>query len=139
MIERKKGGVLMVSSMFSFVPSPVFGTYCATKFFVRGFSDSLRAELAPLGISVTQLCPGPVKTPFLEIASTERAQMRNPSLVEITVETCVRQALQGFEKGRAIVVPGFLMKLGYVFYRLTPEWFMKLLLIPMGKVARKIY
>lgn len=57
------GHVVNTSSMAGMIPVPAFaGVYAASKFAVRGLSDSLRLALAPYGIGVSVLCPGMVKT-----------------------------------------------------------------------------
>ncbi|BBC72550.1 SDR family oxidoreductase [Altererythrobacter sp. B11] len=57
------GHVVNTSSMAGMIPVPAFaGVYAASKFAVRGLSDSLRLALAPHGIGVSVLCPGMVKT-----------------------------------------------------------------------------
>jgi NAD(P)-dependent dehydrogenase (short-subunit alcohol dehydrogenase family) len=57
------GHVVNTSSMAGMIPVPAFaGIYAATKFAVRGLSDSLRLALAPYGIGVSVLCPGMVQT-----------------------------------------------------------------------------
>lgn len=57
------GHVINTSSMAGMIPVPPFaGVYAASKFAVRGLSDSLRLALAPYGIGVSVLCPGMVRT-----------------------------------------------------------------------------
>jgi NAD(P)-dependent dehydrogenase (short-subunit alcohol dehydrogenase family) len=57
-----EGHIVNVSSVFGFIGLPTQSAYAATKFAVRGFSESLRAELAHQGIGVTSVHPGPVDT-----------------------------------------------------------------------------
>ena len=60
------GGVLCnVTSASLFVPMPFFGAYRASKAAVSAFDESLRAELAPFGIRVVEIVPGPVDTDML--------------------------------------------------------------------------
>ena len=61
--------VLNVSSVAGFYPIPEMAVYAATKAYVTSFSEALRMELAPEGIIVTALCPGPVPTEFFAVAS----------------------------------------------------------------------
>jgi NADP-dependent 3-hydroxy acid dehydrogenase YdfG len=63
MVERGAGGhVVNVSSILGIYPAPNVSAYVASKFAVRGLSQSLRAELAPHGIGVTAICPGMIAT-----------------------------------------------------------------------------
>lgn len=64
MIERGKGKILNTSSSAGFIPGPLQTTYYATKAFVNSFSAGLDQEVRRHGITVTALCPGPVKTGF---------------------------------------------------------------------------
>jgi NAD(P)-dependent dehydrogenase (short-subunit alcohol dehydrogenase family) len=63
MVARGTGGhVVNVSSILGIYPAPGVSAYVASKFAVRGLSQSLRAELAPHGIGVTAICPGMIAT-----------------------------------------------------------------------------
>ncbi|MGI4815774.1 MAG: SDR family NAD(P)-dependent oxidoreductase, partial [Janthinobacterium lividum] len=62
MRERRHGHVLNVTSVAGFVGFPASGYYSASKHAVEGWSDSLAAEGAPLGIKVTCVAPGPFRT-----------------------------------------------------------------------------
>ncbi len=62
MINRGSGHVVNVSSLLGFTATPGTLAYATTKFAVFGFSESLRAELAPHGIGVSTICPGIIKT-----------------------------------------------------------------------------
>ncbi len=63
-----KGRLLNVASLGAFMPGPGLAVYYASKSYVLSFSEALSAELGPLGVSVTALCPGPVPTGFQERA-----------------------------------------------------------------------
>ena len=62
MRARRRGHVLNVTSVAGFVGFPGSGYYAATKHAVEGWSDALAAEVAPLGIKVTCIEPGPFRT-----------------------------------------------------------------------------
>jgi NADP-dependent 3-hydroxy acid dehydrogenase YdfG len=63
--KQRSGNVLNLSSIGGVVSSPGMGYYNATKFAVEGISEALAAELAPLGVHVTIIEPGPFRTDFL--------------------------------------------------------------------------
>ena len=63
--KQRSGNILNLSSIGGVVASPGIGFYNATKFAVEGISEALAAELAPLGIHVTIIEPGPFRTDFL--------------------------------------------------------------------------
>lgn len=64
MRERGRGHIVNVSSMLGHVGAAGFSFYAAVKFAVEGFSESLAPELAPFGIGVTLVAPGPFRTAF---------------------------------------------------------------------------
>jgi NAD(P)-dependent dehydrogenase (short-subunit alcohol dehydrogenase family) len=62
MRARRKGHILNLTSQAGFIGFPGSGYYAATKHAVEGFSDALAAEVAPVGIKVTCVAPGPFRT-----------------------------------------------------------------------------
>jgi NADP-dependent 3-hydroxy acid dehydrogenase YdfG len=71
--ERRTGHILNLSSIGGVTASPGWGLYQSTKFAVEGLSEALAAELAPLGIHVTLIEPGPFRTDFLGRSGVEAA------------------------------------------------------------------
>ena len=66
MVERGAGGhVINIASIFGIFAPPGVTSYVASKFAVRGFSLSLREELAPHKIGVTAICPGMIATSII--------------------------------------------------------------------------
>ena len=79
MVERGAGGhIVNISSIFGIYPATHTSAYVATKFAVRGFSLSLRDELAPHKIGVTAICPGMIAT---EIVKTFARRGLSPAKV----------------------------------------------------------
>jgi NAD(P)-dependent dehydrogenase (short-subunit alcohol dehydrogenase family) len=62
MRARRRGHVVNISSVGGFLGNPGSGYYAATKHAVNGFSDALAKEVAPLGIKVLCVEPGPFRT-----------------------------------------------------------------------------
>lgn len=62
MREQRGGHILNISSVAGFIGFPGSGYYAATKHAVEGFTDALAAEVAPLGIKVVAVEPGPFRT-----------------------------------------------------------------------------
>jgi NAD(P)-dependent dehydrogenase (short-subunit alcohol dehydrogenase family) len=77
MRERGEGRVINVSSIGGRVTMPMFGAYHATKYAVEAISDALRMELAPFGIQVALIEPGPIKTEFGARSVNEIAKYRS--------------------------------------------------------------
>ena len=68
MAERRRGAIINIASIAGKIATPKASVYSATKFAVLGYSNALRLELKPLGISVLTVNPGPVRTDFFDIA-----------------------------------------------------------------------
>jgi NAD(P)-dependent dehydrogenase (short-subunit alcohol dehydrogenase family) len=66
MRSRRQGHVINMSSMTAIAAVGGYGSYSASKFAVEGLTESLRLELAPLGIQVTMIEPGRFETPFVK-------------------------------------------------------------------------
>jgi NAD(P)-dependent dehydrogenase (short-subunit alcohol dehydrogenase family) len=64
MRRRRSGHLAALSSLASYRGIPLMGGYCASKAGLNALLDSLRVELRPLGIAVTTICPGWVRTPM---------------------------------------------------------------------------
>lgn len=64
-LKQSCGQIINIASLAGRAPVPGNATYSATKFGLRAFSMALREELAPYGISVSLISPGPVITPFI--------------------------------------------------------------------------
>ncbi|MBQ0017463.1 MAG: SDR family NAD(P)-dependent oxidoreductase [Clostridiales bacterium] len=58
--------IVNISSTCALFPLPYRNIYCASKSAVSSFSDCLKMELKPLGIDITSVCPGEIKTPFIK-------------------------------------------------------------------------
>ena len=76
MRTARKGRIFNLSSLGGFVGGQMASLYCATKFAVEGFSESLAKEVAPFGIHVTIVEPGPFRTDFLTARSVRFGQKR---------------------------------------------------------------
>src|SRR2546423_5739326 len=113
MISRKRGAILNVSSSAGFLPIPGMAVYAAAKAYVNSFSEALRAELRGTGVTVAALCPGPVHTEFGDAAKRPGGQpVTGPELIYVSVEQTVRDALDGIESDKPLIIPGFFTKFG---------------------------
>jgi len=64
MLKNKRGRILNLGSIASFLPGPLMSVYFATKNYVLSFSRALSEELRGTGVTVTCLCPGATSTGF---------------------------------------------------------------------------
>lgn len=104
-LARHRGGILNVASIAAFMPGPGMAVYHATKAFILSFSEALHREVAPTGVRVTVLCPGPVDTDFQARAGL--AADRFPRQLVRASGRVAADGYDGFAKGRRLVVPGF--------------------------------
>ena len=118
-LERRKGGILNVASVAAFLPGPGMAVYYATKAYVLSVSEALHRELAPRGVRVTALCPGPVPSEF-----QARAGVRHPIYPPVVTQSAARVAelaYRGLAAGRRLVVPGLVNRLAATFMRFIPR------------------
>jgi short-subunit dehydrogenase len=119
MIRRKSGGILNVASTAAFQPGPKMAVYFATKAFVLSLSEALHEELKPHGIKVSCLCPGPTRTEFGDVAGFGGNRLFDH--VAMSAEQVVATGLKGLDANRAVVVAGWLNKVGAASTRLAPR------------------
>jgi short-subunit dehydrogenase len=119
MIERGRGGIINLSSIFGFQPMPYEAVYGASKAFLLSFSEALRAELRGTGVRVLAVCPGPVATEFQETAGVGGIKL----VGKIPVDRVVGQALTAYDRDSGSVVPGAAVRWFTRFQRLMPMSF----------------
>jgi uncharacterized protein len=121
-LERHRGGLLNVASVAGFFPGPTMAVYYASKAYVLSFTEALSRELAPKGVRVTALCPGPVATAFQARAGL--GEGKPPPLLGRSAEKVACDGYDGLMAGRRLVVPGFGNKFVALVPRLLPRGLM---------------
>jgi short-subunit dehydrogenase len=119
MIARKSGAILNVASTAAFQPGPKMAVYFATKAFVLSLTEALHEELKPHGIKVSCLCPGPTRTEFGEVAGFGGNGMFDK--VAMNAREVVEAGLKGLNSNRAVVVTGWVNKIGAASTRFAPR------------------
>ncbi len=104
MVKRGSGGVINVSSMAGFLPSPYNATYGATKAFVNSFTEALAEELRGTGVAVQALCPGFTRTEFQEVADVDTSTI--PRFAWMEPEPVVDASLAALKARDVVCVPG---------------------------------
>ena len=135
MTARGRGGILNVSSGFGLEFMPGFAAYVGSKHFVTSFTECLRIEARARGVVVSQVCPGPVDTEFEEVAGVQPGAA--PAFARMSAEKCVRLTLRAFARGKAIIVPGLVMKFAMLVGALSPRWMKRLVYRPFAGKVRK--
>ena len=117
-LARHHGGIINLASISSYFPGPGMAVYFATKAYVLSFSEALSEELAPLGIRVAAVCPGPVPTEFQALAGIDE---HLPPLITCSAERVARETYRGFMRGNRVIVPGLINRMTVALPRLLPR------------------
>lgn len=130
MMAHRSGHIINNSSVAGLIAAPLYSVYSATKYGVRGFTDALRREVAPFGIKVTGLYPGPAETEF-GLHSGINAMKNNlklPGWLSMTSEYIARRTVDlAKHPRRTLVVPWYyplIIGIDTLFPGLV-DWFLK--------------
>jgi uncharacterized protein len=110
MTMNRKGTIINLSSLVSFMPVPQDAMYSATKLFNNSFTESLYISVKDKGIKVQLLCPGFVRnTRFHERAGMNLSILKNWEILPwMEPETVVKISVRNLrKKNKVIVIPGF--------------------------------
>ena len=118
---RHRGGILNVGSIAGFLPGPGMAVYYASKAYVLSLTEALRGELAPRGVRVTVLCPGPVPSEFQARARFEPGV--DSAILNVSAQDVARQAYRGLMANKRVVLPGLGIKIVPFLLRLFPRGF----------------
>jgi len=133
MLTQGFGHIVNTASLAGLIPSPGNVAYATTKYAVVGLSNSLRAEAAKLGVRVSVLCPGFVRTAILEgggkygkmlIDLSPEQHRRMLEMIEkfkpISPNIFAKKALNSVAKNKAIIIVPAWWKLFWWMNRLFP-------------------
>jgi short-subunit dehydrogenase len=118
---RHRGGILNVGSIAGFLPGPGMAVYYASKAYVLSFSEALRRELAPRGVRVTVLCPGPVPSEFQARAGF--APGFDSAVLNVSASDVALAGYRGLMANKRAVLPGLGIKIVPFLLRLFPRGF----------------
>ncbi|WP_067499182.1 SDR family oxidoreductase [Actinoplanes sp. TFC3] len=129
MIEQGFGHIVNTASMAGLVPSPGTTSYVTTKHAVVGLSHNLRAEAAEHGVRVSVLCPGVIRTPFIEggeygrhVVPTSKEQYREmwEKRRPMAPEPFASKSLDAVAKNRCVIIVPASWKPIWWLFRLSP-------------------
>ena len=106
MVERGAGAVLVTASTAAFQPLPGNALYAGAKSFALVFAEGLHHEVKGAGVTVTALCPGPVKSGFQDASGAHDFASGLPKPLWRSPEQVAAAAVNGLDRGRRVVVPG---------------------------------
>ena len=131
MVEQGFGHIVNTASMAGLMPGPGNVAYTMTKHAVVGLSKSLRAEAEQMGVRVSVLCPGVVRTPILEGGGkygkmlidipAERVRQLWEKLKPMPPNIFSKKVLNSVAKNKAIIIVPSWWKLFWWINRLSPS------------------
>jgi short-subunit dehydrogenase len=121
MKQKRKGFILMTSSISAYKDFPGIGFYAASKSYIKSFCRSLRHEMRYYGVHVTALCPGATATNLYDpnVIDIEKGKRWG---IMMEAKKVAQAGISGLFNNKAIVIPGFVTRLMTVFSILTPAW-----------------
>lgn len=129
MAKQGFGHIVNLSSVEGLIPFPLTASYVVSKFAVLGLSQSMWVEGRDLGIKVSAVCPGFIKTDIFDVSpmiGLEREKvMAAQSKWErfgVTPEKCAEVILKGVAKDKAIIPVTFLAKIFWLLARISPTF-----------------
>jgi NAD(P)-dependent dehydrogenase (short-subunit alcohol dehydrogenase family) len=112
---QKSGRIFNLSSIAGLKGAAMSSLYCASKFAMEGWSESLAAEVSPFGIQVTAVEPGFFRTDFLDVSSVRYTEITQPEYAEGMAQ------LRGWLDGKNQQQEGDPAKLGRVLVELAAK------------------
>jgi len=112
-IARRRGGIVLMSSLLAFQGVPLAANYAATKAYIQSLAEALRHELGPFGVDVIASAPGPIHSGFAARANMRMGMAQRPQ--SVASATLARLGADG------TVRPGWLSKLLEYSLRLLPR------------------
>lgn len=123
MIARRRGAIINVCSIGAFMPKPWDTTYCATKAYLKVFSEALQAELHGTGVRVQAPCPGFTLTEFHDSPEYARFHIkaRVPRAFWMTADEVAASSLKALGHGPVVFIPGLKNRLLVMAVTLVPK------------------
>src|SRR5512140_796350 len=111
MYARRSGHIINMASVAGWIAPPLYTIYSAGKFGVRGFSEALRREAMPMGVHVSVIYPGSVRTEFNQHvgSSAAKRRVRTPAWMVLSAEDVARSVVDLARHPRREVVMPWLM------------------------------
>jgi uncharacterized protein len=113
MAQRKRGGIIFVSSVSGYIATPFASSYAASKVYELFLAESLGYELSKVGVDALALCPGSTATEFHQVAGLQ-------PIAAMAVQPVVQSALKRLGKKR-VVITGWHNRFLVWLLKLTPR------------------
>jgi NAD(P)-dependent dehydrogenase (short-subunit alcohol dehydrogenase family) len=125
MVKQGFGHIINTASIEGLIPLPGSASYVTSKYGVVGLSNALRIEGADLGVNVSVVCPGYIKTDIFHKMKTVGIDRRKilqslPNRLGMSAEKCSKKILRGVERNKAIIVITGHAKILWMLHRINP-------------------
>lgn len=107
LVQRGRGGVILVSSTAGLQGTPYMADYAAAKAYVLSLGEALHIEFEKQGVNVTVLVPGPTDTPMIANSGTDPKDL--PMKI-MSAEQCAAEGLAALNANRATHITGTMMR-----------------------------
>ncbi|EOS58500.1 hypothetical protein C812_00419 [Paenibacillus barengoltzii G22] len=121
MKAARSGRIVNVASMAGKIGTAKSTAYTATKHAVIGFSSALRQEVREYGITVSTINPGPIDTPFFDIADPSGGYVNNVRWMMLKPERVVKAMVKAAEKGTMEINLPWIAGAGAKWYQMFPR------------------
>jgi short-subunit dehydrogenase len=123
MLRRGRAPIVVnVASILGHRAIPRSSEYCASKFALRGFSESLRAELAVEDVDVLVVSPGTTESEFVSSLIERTSEMAWPEQPAVPASAVAAQAVRAMKLGRHEIIPNRRGRLLVWLNRLSPRF-----------------
>jgi len=115
MVARRRGDVIIVSSIAAFTPMRKAGPYAAAKSHVTAYARSLSLEVRERGVRVVAVCPGYVRTDLHRRAGLDHLTRQVPAWMWLDPRTVVRSSFRALQRDKTVAVPGVVYRVALPF------------------------
>jgi NAD(P)-dependent dehydrogenase (short-subunit alcohol dehydrogenase family) len=125
MVGQGSGHIVNTASAAGLMPTPFLAAYSASKHAVVGLSTSLRAEAADLGVKVSVVCPGSIRTRMAATATylkvnREALLARMADVKKMDASKCAQIILRGVARNKAVITVTGTVRLAWWLQRIHP-------------------
>jgi len=124
MVRQRFGHIVNTSSATGLLPQPLNAPYATAKHAVVGLSLSMRLEGADLGVKVSVVCPGYVRTAIYQhtvLLNMPREQAARKPIKMIGAPQAAQSILKGVARNQAVIAFPAVIRWGWRLYRLFPS------------------
>jgi NAD(P)-dependent dehydrogenase (short-subunit alcohol dehydrogenase family) len=130
MVEQGHGHIVNISSLSGLVPQPGNASYCTCKHGIVGLSLSMREEGSDLGVKVSVVCPGDMRTSVYDNmvlmnlphdATVEASRKSHVFMPQMSAEDAARDIVRDVSRNKALIVFPVQVRLIWRLYRAVPN------------------